>query len=182
MPYKQLRHLHTLHAFQASHCVHRWGTQEGEVQEVDIAIVGLAVTLHAAEVPPAASLLLAPQDWDLHLEQNAAAASTAVLLRGGALTACASPAAVQALGGLHAALMPSDGSKQTDAEASGESAPPAAAPQQTDDLSCGLFSLSPEVAGRPGSLLVSLCITSGRNSRPSNPSLWQSCSLRKSNR
>jgi hypothetical protein len=130
---------------------HRWGIQEAELQEVDVLVAGLAVTLQAAEVPLAASLLLAPQDWDLHLEQNAAACSTAVMLRSGALTACASPAAAQALAALHAALMPSDSSGQADKGAGGMSAPPAAAAQQADDLASGLFSLAPEVAGRPGS-------------------------------
>ena len=115
-----------------------------------MSVAGLAVTVHAAEVQPAASLLLAPQDWDLHIEQNASAANTAVLMRAGALLACASPAAVQALAALHAALLPSDSIDQPEAAAGSDAAHPAAAAQEADDLSCGLFSLSPELAGHPG--------------------------------
>jgi hypothetical protein len=115
-----------------------------------MSVSGLTVTVLAAEVPPAARLLLAPQTWDLHLEQNASAASTAVLLRVGALMACASPAAAHALAGLHAALTPRTTSDQPEAEAGSHPAPAAAAAQQTDDLSFGLFSLSPDLAGHPG--------------------------------
>ena len=121
-----------------------------------MSVSSLTVTVLAAEVPPAGRLLLAPQTWDLHLEQNASAASTAVLLRAGALTACASPAAANALARLHAALMPRPTSDQPEAEAGSNPTPAAAAAQHTDDLSCGLFSLSPELAGHPGSPSVCL--------------------------
>ena len=134
----------------------RWGLQASDLQEVDMTIAGLAVTVLSAEVPLAARLLLAPQTWDLHYEQSASAASTAVLLHAGALTACVSPAAANALAGLQAALMPGPSPGQPEAEVVSNPTPAAAAAQQTDDLSCGLFSLSPELAGHPGS--PSVCV------------------------
>ena len=38
---------------------------------------GLTIELQAAGLPPSCSLLLVPQDWDVHIARNAAAGSTA---------------------------------------------------------------------------------------------------------
>jgi len=133
---------------------------------VDASLAGLAVAVAGPGVPPAASLLLAPQDWDVHVARNGAAGCVAVLLGVGSVTACLSVAAAEALSDLAAALTPggSGGSSsfETPAPSTGGSAapgdPPASSPQQqfsgqhTDDLACGLFSLSPELAGRPGQI------------------------------
>lgn len=147
----------------ASRCSSRWDVEEGQYQEVDIKAAGLTVTISAADVPPMVSLLLAPQDWDVHLEHDAAAGAMAVLLRTGCLSVCASLAAAGALQRLQAALTP-PGSAEPGAYADGSNSGAAGAPavhlqqhaQQTDDLTCGLFSLSPEVAGRPGALRLQL--------------------------
>lgn len=144
---------------------------------MDISVAGLEVTVQAAEVPPAASLLLAPQDWDVHVARNTAADTTAVLLRVGALAACASPAAAQALARLQAALMPpGDDQPAADAAAGAGTAPEAVAVQQrhlrqTDDLACGLFSLSPELAGRPGEMSALLMLNPHHNATEFEPML-----------
>lgn len=144
----------------------RWAVDEGQCHEVDASLAGLAVAVAGPGVPPAASLLLAPQDWDVHVARNSAAGSVAVLLGVGSVTACLSVAAAEALSDLAAALTPGGGggssSIETPAQSTGGSAasgdPPGGSPQQqfsgqhTDDLACGLFSLSPELAGRPGQI------------------------------
>lgn len=135
-----------------------------QCREVDISLAGLAIMVAAPSVPPAASLLLAPQDWDVHVATNGAAGTVAVLLGVRSVTACLSVAAASALSGLAAALTPSSRGSGGEAEAPGSSLTagdqPARGQQRqaggeyVDDLACGLFSLSPELAGRPGMSLA----------------------------
>ena len=56
---------------------HRWGGAAAQRQELDITVQGLAIELQAASLPPSCSLLLVPQDWEVHVARNAAAGSTA---------------------------------------------------------------------------------------------------------
>ena len=73
----------------------------------------------------------------------------AVLLGTPALTACVSAAAVRAVSGLASALLPAS-SNEPDARRSTEPQQACSNTALTDDLNDGLFSTSPELAGRPG--------------------------------
>ncbi len=129
----------------------------------------LALAIAAPEVPSHTSLLLAPQDWGVHLALNPRAAAASVLLSTASLTSCLSTPAVKAVQDLWAALQPgcsgeapvtssgpSSTAASTTAASNGADAEACSGTWAADDLACGLFSLSDDLSGPPGVLNISL--------------------------
>ena len=134
-----------------------------------MAVARLALAIAAPGLPSHASLLLAPQDWGVHVALNPRAAATSVLLSTPSLTSCLSTPAIKAVQALCAALQPecsgqppcssSDPSSTaagTTAASDGADAEACSGTGAADDLACGLFSLSDDLSGPPGVLNISL--------------------------
>lgn len=160
-------------------CGCRLPADPGSGQEISASVAGLAVSVAATCVPAACALVLAPTDLQLQVSRDDCLATMAVLLSMGAVTASLSTAAVQALSSLAAVLTAAASiARPAVQQRHNHQLPPSPAAhraavhsrQECGDLGCGLFSLSPVLAGRPGAPLLprilsrrleAHCLTSG---------------------